>query len=186
MQSSKKLTPAVSKEDHIEGSPSARIVLVEYGDYQCPYCGAAYPIVKELQRHFGKDLCLVFRNFPLLQVHQFALGAAVAAEAANLQGKFWPMHDMLFENQQNLELEDLQSYADKLGLDLEKFDLDFKSDRAINKVRTDLISADKNNLDGTPSFFVNDMKYAGSADFDSMKSFIEQIKKDSSSISARF
>src|SRR5215467_13022909 len=95
----KLLTPAVNSNDHIEGDPNAQIELVEYGDYECPYCGRAYPIVKDIQQALGKELKFVFRNFPLSKIHAHSFAASVATEAAGLQNKFWEMHDIIFENQ---------------------------------------------------------------------------------------
>src|ERR1700684_1165305 len=101
------LAPPVSERDHSEGLPAAPLTLVEYGDYQCPYCGMTYPVVKALQKTLGKKLRFVFRNFPLTQAHPYALIAAEAAEAAALLGKFWPMHDMIYENQDELSPDSL-------------------------------------------------------------------------------
>src|SRR5690242_12033646 len=103
MKKSANLTPAVSARDHIQGRAVAAVTLVEYGDYQCPYCGEAHPVVKRLQRAFGEELRFVFRNFPLTEAHPYAMIAAEAAEAAGLQGKFWEMHDFIFEHQSDLE-----------------------------------------------------------------------------------
>src|SRR3989454_3268008 len=113
------LTPPVSERDHAQGRADAPVTLVEYGDYQCPYCGEAYPVVKRLQKALGKKLRFVFRNFPLTQAHPYALLAAEAAEASGLQGKFWQMHDLIYENQVDLEPDILPSWAGKVGLDLE-------------------------------------------------------------------
>src|SRR5271168_3363645 len=107
MDKSATLTPSVSERDHAEGLADAPLTLVEYGDYQCPYCGMAYPGVKKLQKTLGKKLRFVFRNFPLTQAHPYARIAAEAAEAAALLGKFWPMHDMIYENQDDLSPESL-------------------------------------------------------------------------------
>src|SRR5204862_2039013 len=113
---SKLLLPR-AKHDHIQGSIDAPIALVEYGDYECPCCGQAYPIVKAIQERLGNRLCFAFRNFPLANAHPHAEHAAEAAEAADAQGKFWEMHDLLFENQEALDDEDLAQYAASLGLD---------------------------------------------------------------------
>src|SRR5215467_3841244 len=113
------LTPPVSEKDHIQGNPNAPIELLEYGDYQCPHCGRAYPIVKKLQETFGAKLKFIFRNFPLAKIHPEATIAAVATEAAARQEKFWEMHDILFENQQDLSREALVKYAARLGLNIE-------------------------------------------------------------------
>ena len=114
------LKPPVSNKDHIQGKNTAPLELVEYGDYQCPHCGRAYPIIKNLQRSLGPDLKFVFRNFPLSEIHPDAFNAAVAAEAAELQQKFWDMHDIIYENQQELSVESLFFYAKTIGLDLKR------------------------------------------------------------------
>src|SRR4051794_26582817 len=111
-----RLTLPVSERDHSEGPATAVLTLVEYGDYQCPYCGAAYPVVKRLQKALRKDLRFVFRNFPLTQAHLYAMVAAQAAEAAALLGKFWPMHDVIYENQEDLSPQALALWAQGLGL----------------------------------------------------------------------
>src|SRR5271157_1493158 len=131
------LTPPVSARDHAEGSADALVTLVEYGDYQCPYCGAAYPVVKRLQKTLGKKLRFVFRNFPLTQSHPYALIAAEAAEAAALQGKFWEMHDLLFEQQTFLEPEMIPLWANRIGLDIEKFKNDVRQDVVENRIKED-------------------------------------------------
>src|SRR5436190_23562011 len=115
-----KLVLSIAKRDHIQGPIDAPLALLEYGDYQCPYCGDAYPVVKAVQRQLGDRLCFAFRNFPLVNSHPHAEHAAEAAEAAGAQGKFWEMHDMLFENQNALEDEDLARYAATLGLDAKR------------------------------------------------------------------
>src|SRR5579871_3281869 len=118
-----KLTiPIKETRDHIQGSSTAKVTLVQYGDYQCPYCGEAYPIIKRVQKRFGRELRFVFRNFPITEAHPFAENGAEIAEAAGAQGKFWEMHDYLYENQQSLSNVDLfASYAnDELGIDGKK------------------------------------------------------------------
>src|SRR5215475_8973363 len=110
-------TLPIPDRDHIQGPIDAPIKLVEYGDYECPYCGQAYPVVKAIQKRLGDRLCFAFRNFPLVNMHPHAQHAAEAAEAAEAQGRYWEMHDLLFENQNALEDEDLEQYAADLGLD---------------------------------------------------------------------
>src|SRR5205809_7295087 len=114
--------PVTEDRDHIQGRADAAVTLVQYGDYECPYCGAAYPIVKEVQARIGERLRFVFRNFPISTSHPHAERAAEAAEAAAAQGKFWEMHDLLYENQRRLRDEDLRTYAEQLGLDVGLFD----------------------------------------------------------------
>src|SRR4051812_7907690 len=116
------LTPTVSNRDHSQGNPDAIIELVEYGDFQCSLCGQSYLIIKSIQEQFGEDLKFVFRNFPLSKIHRHAKLAAVASEAADQQGKYWEMHDMLFVNQAELHYSALIAYARIIGLDDELFD----------------------------------------------------------------
>src|SRR4051812_12891220 len=128
-----KLKPPVNSNDHIQGNSNAPIELVEYGDYQCPHCGSAYPIIKRIQRQLGNQLKFVFRNFPLAESHPDAMNAALAAEAAALQGKFWQMHDIIYENQQQLQEEDLINYASQIGLDEDQFAADFGKEEVEQK-----------------------------------------------------
>ena len=156
------LTPDVSADrDHIQGSKSAPVTLVEYGDYQCPYCGMAYPIVKSLQHALGKQLRFVFRNFPLSDSHPYAQHAAEAAESAGAQGKFWEMHDALYENQEALEDHDLISYAEQIGIDSHQLAQDLEDGAYKARVREDFRSGVRSGVNGTPTFFVNGRRYDG-------------------------
>lgn len=155
------LREAVSKKDHIQGSSNAPIELVEYGDYQCPYCGQAYYVVKKIQKELGDKLKFVFRNFPLTNIHRYAASAAIASEVAGGMKKFWEMHDMLFENQEHLDDSHLLQYADELDLDVEKFESDFSNPKYTSKVEGDLESGLRSGVNGTPSFFINGEKYEG-------------------------
>jgi protein-disulfide isomerase len=156
------LTPPVSERDHVAGPDDAPVTLVEYGDYECPYCGMAYPIVKRAQQELGSQLRLVFRNFPLAEAHPHARLAAQAAEAAGAQGKFWEMHDMLFEHQDALEAEDLVSYAKSLELDAARFARELVAGTYAKKVSDDFRSGVRSGVNGTPTFFVNGNRYDGS------------------------
>jgi protein-disulfide isomerase len=157
-----RLNPPVGLSDHVLGPADARITLVEYGDYECPFCGQAHPIVKALPRELGDDLRFVFRHFPLAQAHPHATRAAQAAEAAGLQDRFWEMHDLLYENQDRLDEPRLRLYAERLGLDLEQFDRDIDSEEVAAKVRSDFLSGARSGVNGTPTFFVNGERYDGS------------------------
>lgn len=168
------LTVPVGEQDHVAGSKNARVTLVEYGDYECPYCGEAYYIVKKLQEDLGDKLRFVFRNFPLSQIHPHALSAALAAEAAGLQNKFWEMHDMLFEHQDSLEEEDLVSYAYVLKLDPAKFINDMQSDKVREKVQTDFWSGVRSGVNGTPTFFIQGKRHNGSYSYGELRAAIEQ------------
>lgn len=167
------LTQPVSADDHAEGAADAPLTLVEYGDYQCPYCGAAYPVVKRLQKTLGNKLRFVFRNFPLTQAHPYALIAAEAAEAAAMQGKFWEMHDLLFERQTFLGPDIIPRWAERIGLDLEKFGNDIKQGVVAQRLREDRQSGIRSGVNGTPTFFINGARYDGSPDYGSLLAALE-------------
>src|SRR6185295_1180625 len=160
------LIPPVSARDHAEGRADAPVTLVEYGDYQCPYCGEAHPVIKRLQKALGKQLRFVFRNFPLTDAHPYALIAAEAAEAAGLQGKFWQMHDLIYENQVDLEPDILPAWAEKVGLDLEEFGTAIKQGTVTNRIEEDHNSGVRSGVNGTPCFFINGTRYDGETDYD--------------------
>ena len=155
------LKPPVSEKDHIQGNFNASIELVEYGDFQCAFCGQAYYYIKAIQAEFKNQLKLVFRNFPLTKVHPEARLAAIAAEAAGRQGKFWEMHDMLFENQKRLYASSLMMYADKISLNMQQFEADLLNEVLAKKVEEDFESGLRSGLSGTPAFFVNGEYYTG-------------------------
>lgn len=157
-----KLTVPVQAGDHIQGTEDAPVTLVEYGDYECSYCGMAYPIVKQLQSELGDKLRFVFRNFPLTEVHPHALNAAAAAEAAGLQAHFWEMHDLLYENQRALEDANLLAYARTLHLDIEQFKQDFASRQVESKIRDDEMGGIRSGVNGTPTFYINGVRHNGS------------------------
>lgn len=167
------LTPPVGERDHIQGPASAPVTLVEYGDYECPYCGAAYPIVKEVQRRLGHRLRLVFRNFPLNNAHPHAEHAAEAAEAAAAQGKFWEMHDFLYEHQDALGDEQLEEYAAAVGLDVERFDTEMENQVYTPRVREHFMSGARSGVNGTPTFFINGRRHNGSYDLETLLAAIE-------------
>ena len=154
--------------DHIQGPINAPIALVEYGDYECPYCGEAYPIVKAIQERLGDRLCFTFRNFPLVNSHPHAEHAAEAAEAAGAQGRFWEMHDLLYENQDALEDEYLARYAGTLGLDAERLTKEVLAGTHTARVREDFRSGARLGVNGTPSFFINGVRYDGDPDVEEL------------------
>jgi protein-disulfide isomerase len=156
-----RLRVPVSKSDHRRGPEEAPLVLVEYGDYECPYCGEAHPIVKHIENALRGELLLVFRNFPLTQIHPHAMNAARAAEAAGLQRKFWEMHDTLYENQENLDPESLLAYAAQLDLDLDRFAQDMLSRRVEDRILLDFEGGARSGVNGTPTFFVNGFRFDG-------------------------
>jgi len=152
--------PPLGADDHILGTSDALVTLVEYGDYQCPYCGAAYPVLKTVQRAMGTDLRFVFRNFPLVEVHNHALHAAEFAEAAAEAGRYWQAHDMLFENQNSLGDENLVAYGDRLGLHRTSLAAAFEG-RHDAKIQRDFIGGVRGGVNGTPSLFIEGVLYAG-------------------------
>ena len=169
------LTVPVSEErDHIQGPADAPVTLVEYGDYQCPYCGAAHPIVKEVLGRMGEQLRFVFRNFPITTSHPRAEHAAEAAEAAGAQGQFWPMHDLLLENQAQLDDTHLRQYAERIGLDVDAFEHDLTEHTQTPRVREDFMSGVRSGVNGTPSFYVNDVRYDDSYDIDTLVAALER------------
>jgi len=168
------LKPPVGPKDHMQGPPDAPVTLVEYGDYECPYCGEAYPVVKALQERLGDQICFVFRNFPLAQAHPHAEEAAEAAEAAASQGKFWEMHDLLYENQDALEPEDLVKYARALRLELPRFVLEMREHVYKERVREDFRSGVRSGVNGTPTFFINGVRHDGPFDLRSLLGAIEE------------
>ena len=153
------LVPPVSERDHAAGDAHAPVTLLEYGDYECPHCGLAHPIVKSIQHRLGKKLRFVFRNFPLAEAHPRSRRAAEAAEAAADQGKFWQMHDALFENQGRLEDEDLVAIARSLRLDVERVAAALADGTWTARVREDFRNGIRSGVNGTPTFFVNGERY---------------------------
>ena len=162
------LTPPVSSRDHVIGPDDAPLTLVEYGDYECPHCGRAYPIVKEVQRRLGSKLRFVFRNFPLGESHPHAQHAAEAAEGAASGGRFWEMHDTLYEHQDALDDAHLVRYAAKLGLDAKTFEQELRAHAHTGRVRADFISGARSGVNGTPTFFINGARFDDSWDPDTL------------------
>jgi protein-disulfide isomerase len=175
------LTIPVGENDHIQGSGDAAVTLVEYGDYECPHCGRAYWIVKKVQEKMGDRLRFVFRNFPLTQTHPHALRAAQAAEIAAVQDKFWEMHDRLYENQNALDDESLIAYAEEIGLDGEKFTEDLRSDAFEKKVRADFMGGVESGVNGTPTFFINGVRFNQSWDYETLLDALERGQHSSQS-----
>ena len=169
-----KLTPPINKNDHVHGHPDALVTLVEYGDYQCPHCGAAFPIIKQIQKAFAKNLRFAFRHFPLSNVHEYAFPAAIAAEAAGRQGKFWEMHDMIYEGQSMLSKNALLEFAKEVGLNIPTFKLDLLDQTLVKKVESDFESGMRSGVNGTPSFFINGEKYNGLYDYASLAWAVEE------------
>jgi protein-disulfide isomerase len=158
------LTLPDPERDHISGSAGGLIRLLEYGDYECPFCAEVQPIVKEIQRRLGDDLLFGFRNFPLTNIHPHAEHAAEAAEAAGTQKNFWGMHDTLFENQGALDDDDLAEYAAELGLDETRLIREVTASVYAPRIREDFKSGVRGSVNGTPTFFINGERYDGALD----------------------
>jgi protein-disulfide isomerase len=173
-----KLTPVVNNRDHIAGPEGAPIELVEYGDYECPHCGRAYPIIKSLQKKLGDKLKFVFRNFPLAEAHPDATHAAIATEVAGAHGKFWEMHDIVFENQESLEDVYLVRYAAKIGLDMSAFKSDFDDPQFREKVESDFESGIRSGVNGTPSFYINGQKFNGDWEEKHFLAYLQSILQE--------
>ena len=159
------------ERDHIRGPVDAPVTLVEYGDFECPYCGRAEPAVRDLLREFG-DVGYVWRNLPLSDVHPHAQLAAEAAEAAATQGRFWEMHDVLLAHQDALDPDDLVRYAQQIGLDVEQFASDLRAHAGAARVADDVDSADLSGVSGTPTFFVNGRRHYGAYDLETLSNAV--------------
>jgi protein-disulfide isomerase len=163
-----RLTPPVGPNEHIRGNPSAPVTLVEYGDYECPFCGLAHDVALEVLRRTSDRVRFVFRNFPNAEVHPHALQAAQTAEAAGAQGKFWPMHDLLFANQDALAPDDLLRYADELDLDIQRFTRELETGVHLEKVRADFRSGVRSGVNGTPTFFIDELRFDAAPDVETL------------------
>ncbi len=166
----------VSNKDHIQGNNNARITLVEYGDFQCPYCGQAYPIIKRVQEHFGSQLRFVFRNFPLTEIHQFAEMAAETAEFAAKHNRFWEMHDLLFENQANLGQDLLVELTQKLQLPVPDLMNSLQSSTFEEKIKQDFLGGVRSGVNGTPAFYINNVRFDESYDYDNLVLAIQRAQ----------
>lgn len=169
------LRVAVNENDQKQGNPQAPVILVEYGDYECPYCGEAYPIIKEIQNYFDDKLLFVFRNFPLAEMHPNALAAACVAESAANQHKFWEVHDLIYENQEDISFNQLMKYARTVGTDIKKLESDMNSLKVINKVEGDMESGARSGVNGTPTFFINGKRHNGNYEFEELKNALEKL-----------
>lgn len=164
----------VGPEDHIQGDEHAEYTLVEYGDYECPHCSRADPIVKRLQGHLGKRLRFVYRNFPLSQIHPHAEAAAESSEFAASKGKFWEMHDLLFENQPRLSLALFEKLAEELGLSGAALLEALKQKQYEARVRADFAGGVRSGVNGTPTFFINGQRHNGPFEYEDLLGAIEQ------------
>jgi protein-disulfide isomerase len=166
--------PVDPDRDHIRGSDESPVTLVEYADFECPYCGMAEPVVRDLVATYGAELRYVFRHLPLTEVHEHAELAAEAAEAADAAGRFWEMHDRLFDGSDHLGMADVVHYAADVGLDPDAFAAALESRRYALRVARDVESADQSGVAGTPTFFLNGRRYGGSPDVESLRDAIDR------------
>jgi protein-disulfide isomerase len=168
------LADPVSADDHSRGPDGATLIVVEYGDYQCPYCDAARSVVDELLKNFSESLRFIFRNFPLADVHPHAKKAAEVAEAVALQGKFWEMHDVLYDNQWQLDDDALAHYATQVGADVDQMMADLGSGTR-RRVESDFESALRSGANATPTFFVNGVRYDGSWQYEPFADYLQEV-----------
>lgn len=166
---------AVTPEDHIQGNENAPITLVEYGDYECPACGYAYPIIKRVQKHFGNKLRFVFRNFPLTEAHPHAEVAAETAEFAGAHKHYWEMHDLLYENQQSFSAPFFIELAASLNLPVAELKEALRDGTYQGKVRHDFMGGVRSGVNGTPTFYINGARYDGAFEFEDMVAMIEEL-----------
>ncbi|HEX4146575.1 MAG TPA: DsbA family protein [Pirellulales bacterium] len=172
--STARLVQSVHERDHVWGPATAAVTLLEYGDYECPYCGTAFGVVEELQAWAGENMRFVFRHFPLTQIHLFAEPAAEAAEAAGARGRFWEMHDALFTHQQSLDGTHLLRYAAHIGLDPAEIAEELHARQYADRIREDFLSGVHSGVNGTPTFFIAGVRYDGLPDFESLSAALEQ------------
>ena len=163
----------VGEQDHIQGGSDAKCTLVEYGDYECPHCGHAYPIVKRVQKHFGKKLRFVFRNFPLAEMHAHAESAAETAEFAGAQGKFWEMHDLLFENQEQLGGALYLRLAQELGLAPQALREAMEKREFLARVKSDFTGGARSGVNGTPTFYINGQRHDAAFEYEDLVDAID-------------
>jgi protein-disulfide isomerase len=165
----------ISEDDWILGAPDAPVTILEYGDFECPYCGMAHPVLQSLVAENQETIRLIYRHFPITNIHPHAFPAAEAAEAAGAQGRFWEMHDMLFTHQDQLEDDDLVAYAAALDLNVERFDQEMRGHRHRYEVQRDFRRGIQDGANGTPTLFINRLRYDRPRDYDSMMLAITAI-----------
>ena len=179
MTQGKHLVEPVSERDHRQGPATAAVTLVQYGDYECPYTRQSTTIVRAIQQQLGDQLRFVFRNFPLTEIHPHALHAALAAEAAATQGKFWQMHDYIFHHQHTLEDSDLEQFAVAVGLDMQQYAVALADQRALVRIEEDVEGGERSGVQGTPTFFINGVLYRGSWEHNALLAALQTASQGS-------
>jgi protein-disulfide isomerase len=167
------LAAPITEKDHAQGPADAPVTLVEYGDYECPYCLYAFPLVKQIRQAMDGRLRFIFRHFPQNTIHAHAGVAAQVAEAAGAQGQFWAMHDLLYEHQKELGEIDFSRFAIRLGLELYKFQSDLSSERFARHVEADFRGGVRSGVKGTPAFFIKGVRYEGALELEPLRSAVE-------------
>jgi protein-disulfide isomerase len=165
--------PVTPDRDHIRGSLGAPLTMVEYGDYECPFCGAAYPVTEKLIDRLGDELLFAYRHFPLSTMHPHAVLAAQAAEAAGSQGRFWEMHHLLYADQRRLDIPDLIARAERLQLDVARFTEELRVGTHAAKVESDFLSGVRSGVNGTPTFFINGRRHDGPVDLHTLAASLQ-------------
>ena len=171
------LAVPVSERDHSQGPATAAITLVQYGDYECPYTRQATWVVQAIQQELGDQLRFIYRNFPLTEIHPHALHAALAAEGAAAQGKFWEMHDYIFHHQHTLADPDLEHFAEAVGLDLQQYRRDMREQRALARIEEDVEGGERSGVQGTPTFFINGVLYRGAWEHDALLAALQSASR---------
>ena len=171
------LAVPVSERDHSQGPASAAITLVQFGDYECPYTRQSTRVVQALQQELGDRLRFIYRNFPLIEIHPHALHAALAAEAADAQGKFWQMHDYIFHHQHTLTDADLAQFAEAVGLERQQYARDMAEERGFNRIEEDVEGGECSGVQGTPAFFINGVLYRGSWEHDPLLAALQAAER---------
>jgi protein-disulfide isomerase len=179
MTQGKHLVVPVSERDHRQGPATAVVTLVQYGDYECPYTRQSTTIVRAIQQQLGDQLRFVFRNFPLTEIHPHALNAALAAETAAAQGKFWEMHDSIFHHQHTLGDSDLAQFAEAVGLDMQQYARAMAEQRALARIEEDVEGGERSGVQGTPTFFINEVLYRGSWEHDALLAALQAASRTS-------
>ena len=172
-----RLAVPVGERDHSQGPATAPIILVQYGDYECPYTRLSTTVVRAIQQQLGEQLRFVYRNFPLTEIHPHALHAALAAEAAAAQGKFWQMHDYIFHHQHTLADADLEQFAEAVGLDLQQYARAMAEHRALARIEEDVAGGERSGVQGTPTFFINGVLYRGSWEYDALLAALQAASR---------
>ena len=176
-QAARLVQPVGDGRDHVRGPGSARVTLVEYGDYECPHCRAAYPVIEQVMGAMKLDVRFAYRHFPLTQTHPHAMEAAEAAETLGSHGLFWEMHDMMFTHQDALGTRDLVRYASELGFDAASFGRALAAHSHAQRVREDFVSGVRSGVNGTPTFFIDGIRYDGPRDFQSLMAVLDEAAR---------